>query len=164
MITKVFVTSDLTATISCPNCGKSKKQDVSKFIKDDAQVSLKCKCKCNHAFSLILDRRRSIRKDKFFDGNIIGLNIKGYILRESSKSKIMVKNLSMHGIRITTQEKIPLEEGEKIEIEFQLDDPKKSKILREIIVKRILSPVDIVCEFSSNDHYGYLYKYFQSHF
>jgi len=164
MITKVFVTSDLTATISCPNCGKSKTQDVSKFIKDDAQVNLKCNCKCNHAFPLILDRRRSIRKDKLFDGKIIGLNIKGYILRESSKSKIMVKNLSMHGIRITTQEKIPLEEGEKIEIEFQLDDPKKSKILREIIVKRILSPVDIVCEFSSNDHYGYLYKYFQSHF
>ncbi len=164
MITKVFVTSELTATISCPNCGKSKIQDVSKFIKNAAQVNLKCKCKCSHAFSVILDRRRSTRKDKYFDGKIIGLNIQGYILRESLKSKIMVNNLSMHGIRITIQEKIPLKEGEKLEIEFQLDDPKKPKILREIIVKRILSPVDIVCEFSSNDHYGYLYKYFQSHF
>lgn len=62
------------------------------------------------------------------------------------------------------QEEIPLEKGETIEIEFELDDPKQSKISREMIVKEIISPVDIGCEFTTNDHYGYLYKYFQSHF
>lgn len=71
MAIKVFVTSNLTARFFCPECGKSKQKDVSKFMGPEAQVKLKYKCDCRHSFSVILERRRSIRKK---------VNLKGYII------------------------------------------------------------------------------------
>ena len=161
---EVFVASNLMATFYCPNCDKYRQMDVSKFLESEKQVKLKCKCSCKHIFVAILERRRSIRKEKFFHGHMVEIHIKDYETRKSIKSKIIVKNISMDGIRIKTLEKIPLKEEEIIEIEFKLNDPKRSKILRKVRIKKIISPVDIGCEFLSNDHYGYLGKYFLSHF
>ena len=161
---RVLVTSNLMATFSCPNCNKSRQQDISKFIEHETQVKLKCKCSCQHTFSVILERRRSVRKEKFFHGHMVEVHTKGYVPQKSIKSKILIKNLSMHGIRIKTLEKIPLKKAEIIKIEFKLNDPKRSTILREVRIKKMVSSIDIGCEFISNDHYGYLNKYFLFHF
>jgi len=150
------------ATFSCPCCGKSKQMDVSKFLESEKQVKLKCKCSCKHIFSAILERRRSFRKEKFFHGHMVKTQRKDYVTRKLIKSKIIVKNISIDGIRIKTLEKIPLKKEEIIEIEFKLNDPKTPKILRKVRMKNFLSPVDIGCEFLSNDHYGYLGEYFAS--
>jgi hypothetical protein len=159
---KAFVNSNLMATFSCPCCDKSRQMDVSKFLESEKQVKLKCKCSCKHIFSAILERRRSFRKEKFFHGHMVKTQRKDYVSRELIKSKIIVKNISIDGIRIKTLEKIPLKKEEIIEIEFKLNDPKIPKISREVRMKNFLSPVDIGCEFLSNDHYGYLGEYFAS--
>lgn len=114
--------------------------------------------------SYIKESRRSIRKETFFHGHVVETETKGYVTQTSKKSKIIVTNLSMHGIGIKILGKDPVKEGKKIEIEFKLDDSKKSKIVREVRIKRLISPVNIGCEFLSNEHYGYLDQYFSSHF
>ena len=58
MATKIFITSNLMATFTCPECNESKRKDMSKFIKHETQVRLKYKCDCQHSFSVILERRR----------------------------------------------------------------------------------------------------------
>lgn len=114
--------------------------------------------------SEILERRCSIRKEKFFHGHIIESYLQGYVTQKLIKSKIIVKDLSMHGVRIKILENIPLKEGKNIEIEFKIDDQKKSKIIREVRIKRLTSLGDMGCEFLSTDHYGFLEKYFVSYF
>jgi len=114
--------------------------------------------------SYIIESRRSIRKETFFHGNVVETQTKGYVTQTSRKSKIIVINLSMHGIRIKTLGKSSAKEGKKIEIEFKLDDSRKSKIVREVRIIQLISPVDIGCEFLSTEHYGYLNQYFLSHF
>jgi len=151
MTIKVFVTSDLMATFTCPECGKYEQKDISKFIGHETQVKLKYKCACQHSFSVILERRHSKRKR---------IQLKGYIIRGSKKHAITIEDLSKHGIRIKLLENIPLKEEERIEIEFILDDPNRSKISRNVRIKKIISPADIGCEFISFDHDGNLGKYF----
>jgi len=114
--------------------------------------------------SYIIESRRSIRKETFFHGHVVETQTKGYGTQKLKKSKIIVINLSMHGIRIKTLGKSPVKEGKKIEIEFKLDNSRKSKIVREVRIIQFISPVNIGCEFLSTEHYGYLNQYFLSHF
>jgi hypothetical protein len=151
MSIKVFITSDLMATFTCPECGKSKRKDISKFIGHETKVKLKYKCDCQHSFSVMLERRRSKRKI---------LRLKGHIILGLKKHAIIIEDLSKHGIKIKLLKNIPLKEENKIEVEFILDDPNKSKILKEVRIKKIISPAVIGCEFISYEHFGNLGKYF----
>jgi len=148
---KIFIASDLTANFTCPECGKSKEKDVSKFIKHKTQVKLKYRCSCQHSFSAILERRRSKRKK---------VQLSGSIIKDSTKHDIIIQDISKHGLRIKLKEHIRLKEEERIRIEFVLDDPNSSKISREVRMKKIIPPAGIKCDFISYDHHGNLGKYF----
>ncbi|MCP3874269.1 MAG: PilZ domain-containing protein [Desulfobacteraceae bacterium] len=151
MTLKVFITSNLMATFTCPECGKSKREDVSKFIGHETQVKLKYKCDCQHSFSAILERRRSKRKR---------VRLKGHIVLGLKKYAITIDDISKHGVRIKLLEKFPLKEEKRIKIKFILDDPNNSIISKEVRIKNIISPAIIGCEFVSYDHLGNLGKYF----
>ncbi len=148
---KVYVSSNFMITFICPECGASKSKDVSRFIKHETQVKLKYKCTCQHSFSLILERRRAIRKKVRLIGNIH---------YNSEKYPMTIEDLSKHGVKIKLLKNISLKEEEKIEIDFILDDPKNSKVSRQVRIKTIIPPVEIGCEFISHDHQDNLGKYF----
>jgi len=139
------------ANFICPECGKSKQKDVSKFIGHETQVKLKYKCDCQHSFFVILERRRSKRKK---------VQLNGHIIQGSKKYAITIEDLSKQGVRIKMVGDFHFKEEERIEIEFILDDPISSKISKEVRIKKIISPEDIGCEFISFDHDGNLGKYF----
>jgi hypothetical protein len=151
MTIKIFINSNLTANFICPECGKSELKDVSKFIGHKTTVKLKYKCKCKHSFSVILERRRSIRKE---------VNLKGEILYNSGKYAITIEDISKHGLKIKLSEILPFTKEGNINIRFILDDPNKSNIQTEVKIKKIISPVNIGCEFLSFQHHGNLGKYF----
>ena len=162
--TKILVTSGLTADLSCPSCGKSKSKDVSKFINHASQVKLKYKCACQHIQPIQLERRRSVRKERFFSGHLVDVYQKGYHSEKIFKSQIIIKDLSLHGIRLKILERIPLQEKNKIDIEFRLDDRDRSQIIRKVKIQKIITPLEMGCEFTSDQHYGHLEKYFVNHF
>lgn len=81
MTIKVFVTSNHIATFPCPKCGNSYQKDVSKFIGHETQVRLKYKCKCQNSFSVLLERRRAIRKE---------VNFKGFLIEKKQKIPIKI--------------------------------------------------------------------------
>ena len=157
MVKRIFATSNSMATFSCSECGKTEQEDVSKFIKHEAQVKLKYKCSgCKHSSSVILERRLTIRKD---------VRLLGHIIQNSIRNAIMVEDLSKHGLRIKILQKtIVLEKNEMLQAEFILDDPKKSKVSKRIKVIKINSPTDISCEFYNKDHQGSFGKYFLFYF
>lgn len=151
MAVKIFVTSKLTALFSCPECGHSDSKDVSKFIGHKTRVRLKYKCRCKHAFSVDLERRRSKRK---------GVHLEGSIISESKKYAMVVENISKHGLKIILSKRSGFEIGETVDIEFFLDDTHHSKIKRQVRIKKMISDTVFGCEFLSTDHFGELGKYF----
>ena len=144
---KLFVPSNLIATFSCPHCENSRQQDVSKFFEDKAVLRLRCKCSCQNRFMVILERRRSIRKAVHLEGYLKRINLKSYIIQKLIKYSVKVENLSKHGFRIKLLKKVPLKEGEKVKIEFNLDNSDRSRVSRTARVIKMVSPVDICCEF-----------------
>ena len=151
-IEKNFVTSEFKTTLVCPKCKKSKKTDVSSFMLRDTEIRLKCKCKCEQQFKVTLERRRSARKDVLFPG---------WLKHKEKKYQIRIKNISKHGMKIFLWEKTPLTLEERIGIEFNTDyNPLTSLVNKDVKVKKMISPTEVVCEFLSFDHIGNLGKYF----
>lgn len=155
MTIRTFINSNFMAVFTCPECGKSKQKDVSKLIKHKAQVKLKVKCDCRHSFSVILERRRSKRKN---------VRLKGRMTVGSRKLAITVVDISKHGLKLLMQGNIPLKERDIIEVEFSLDDPNGSIVLRQVRVKEVIPPNVIKCEFISYEHHGSLGKYFMFYY
>ena len=151
MTQKIFVNSDLHAVIQCPECGQSYKKDVSKFIGHKTQVRLKYTCKCKHSFPVMLERRHFIRKQ---------VNLKGFVIDKSNKIPLTVVDISQQGLQFKIAYNVSYKVGDIFHIEFTLDDQTHSKISREVEVKRFPPPVKFGCEFTTQDHYDNLGKYF----
>ncbi len=154
-IEKKFVTSELTVSLTCPKCKKTRQADVSHLMAHQTKVLLKCKCKCKNEFQVQLERRRSIRKE---------LALPGKINYHGKSYKIRINNLSRHGLNFELLEKLTLEPDEIISVQFEADDPMQSSIRRDVRVKNLIAPEIIGCEFLSFEHYDSLGKYFLFHF
>ena len=155
MVKKIFITEDLHASISCDECGKIYKKDVSTFIGHKHSVKLRYTCKCGHSASVILERRRYIRKPREF---------KGFIVSGKNKDSIMVNDLSRYGLKLSMDHAHELSIGDILCLEFFLDDPSKSRVTTHACVKRVISPTSAGCEFIADEHYDNLGKYFLFHF
>lgn len=154
-IVKNFVSSGMKTTLTCPKCQKSKHVDVSRFLLEKKEVKLKCRCLCGYQFLTVLERRRSFRKDVSFPG---------WIIQRGEKLQVQIEDLSKHGMKVHLSEKTPLLTGEKIGIQFNMDDPMGSNVARDVRVMKMISPTDIGCEFLTFDHSGSLGKYFLFYF
>ena len=148
---KIFITSSMKAILSCPVCERSREVDVSDFMSREKQVALKCKCKCGSRFDTILERRRSVRKP---------LSVTGRIRHGKLTDDILVKDISRHGMQLKLLGTTVLKTGERIGVEFRLDDPLQSIINRDLRVRKVIPPDQVGCEFLSFDHHGNLGKYF----
>jgi len=155
MAQKVFITRSGNASFSCPECGKIKQLDVSRYNTVDKEVKLKYTCTCKHIFSVILERRKHIRKN---------VGLPGVLISGNKKYPINVIDISRNGLKIRTNGLLELRCEDKIMLEFALDDPDGSKISKEVIIKKI-NQTNIGVEFLSHDHYdkfgAYLLFYFK---
>ncbi|MCP3875319.1 MAG: PilZ domain-containing protein [Desulfobacteraceae bacterium] len=150
MAEKIFVTSNLTASIACPKCGEIEQKDVSDFYGSETLLELIYTCCCGHSFSVMLERRRASRRD---------VQLKGHLMKNYEKFPVLVENISNHGVRVKMLKTSALEDGQEIKIEFTLDDSEKSIIVKTARIKIFLSPTDIGCEFIHQDHHGSLENY-----
>ncbi len=154
-IPKIFINSDLMAVIPCEKCGKSYQKDVSKFIDHETQVKLKYKCKCQNTFSVLLERRQCIRK---------GVKLTGSLIVKQEKFTITVVDISKYGVKLETGKKLPLDVNDIIQINFTLDDSNRSKVSKDVRVKRLIAPTSVGCEFLAKEHFDNLGKYFLFYF
>ena len=155
MVKKIFVNSDLYASIPCPECGKSHRMDVSTFIGHKKEVRLKYTCKCGHQMPVLLERRRFIRKEKKF---------RGYLVVGNNRTHLVVTDLSKYGVQVKLLGNHYYKKDDVLNIEFTLDDPGRSKVTSQVRVKRIMPSGTLGCEFIGEDHYDDLGKYLLFHF
>ncbi|MBE9531117.1 MAG: PilZ domain-containing protein [Proteobacteria bacterium] len=122
----VYVDDTNQATIICPGCGFTKKIDVTKFR--NTQTSVKVKCKCNEIFRLTIEFRKHYRKKVKLTGEYI-------IQKNGKKGEIIIRDLSMGGIRFETLIVHQISIDDTLEVKFKLDNPLRSEICKIIRVK-----------------------------
>jgi len=153
MIQKIFITKDGRASVTCPKCYKTKLLDVSKYNYLKKEVKLKCRCACKHVFPVILERRKHIRKPVSLDGSVKLGNI---------THPIKVVDITRSGLQFNTRQVLDFTLQSHIVINFTLNDAGRSKVSREVIIKKI-NKAEIGVEFLSQDHYDKLGPYLMFH-
>jgi hypothetical protein len=137
---KVFVDEDFDGIVTCPQCEKRKRANFSAFRGSRSRM-LKVKCTCESYFQISIDFRRSYRKKTDFAGVYTTLSYK------KDKGEMHILNLSANGIGFTTTHASVLSVGDKIRMQFTLDDQKQSHIEKEGVVKNVNGNY-VGCEFT----------------
>ena len=122
---KVYVDDTRQATIICPKCGFEKTVDVTEF--KDSQKKLKAKCKCGETYRFIIEFRTKYRKNVRLAGE--------YIANEKEeKGEIIVRELSLTGIRFESLKPHQMSPGDILEVKFRLDNPLRKEIRKLVKV------------------------------
>ncbi len=143
---KVFVNDDNKATLACPDCERSRTIDAAPFIYMSRVVRIKIKCPCGFHYPAQLERRRHFRKVVHFQGTY--RQAIGH--RHVGRGNMAVLDLSRTGVKMRLDGSKALRVGDRLVVEFQLDDSKGSKIRQESVVRRI-DGKELGAEFTPTD-------------
>lgn len=149
---KVFITDDNTATFSCPKCKRHKTTDVTKYKNIEKAVRVKIKCPCGHAYDVILERRKYIRKNLNLPGKFIHL-------KNDEAGGMTVTDISRNGLRLKLKFPYTFEPGDKLILDFTLDDKQKSFVANKEVIVRSVKGLSVGAEFSLTEHYDSLGPY-----
>ncbi|MFZ5564331.1 MAG: PilZ domain-containing protein [Thermodesulfobacteriota bacterium] len=152
-VQKVFMNKDNKANFTCPVCSKARLMDVSQYKDIDKAVKVKAKCPCGHVYSVLLERRRHVRKAVSLIGSYTadekGMDIKG---------RMTVVDISRTGLRFKMHMQHYFEENDQLSIEFHLDDQEQTLVKRKVIVRSIHG-LYVGVRFASDQHYDKLGTY-----
>jgi hypothetical protein len=116
---KVYVDENNQARIICPKCGFEKNVDATKFRNTKNMV--KGECKCKETFQFALEYRKHYRKNVRLPGEYI-------IQKNRKKGEIIIRELSLTGIRFESLKPNQISKNDILEVEFKLDNPQRSEI------------------------------------
>lgn len=141
---RAFVRADGNATIVCPGCGTVKIVPVGQY--KERQHRLQVRCSCSHIFKINLDFRQCFRKPTNLSG-IYGLHPPAV-----GGGVVQVLNLSLSGLcfEVSGVHKITI--GDKGRIDFTLDNRKKTRLVREFVVRSITGKM-IGCQFKKEQQF-----------
>ena len=148
MTERIFLVDGRMATFTCPECKKTKTSDVSKYSKSNKDVKLKVNCSCGHSFPVLLERRSFYRKkSKDLPGTYNHINPE----KQLKKGKIAVIDISRGGLRFKVNAPPSFSVGNKVSLEFRLDDKNNTNIKKDVIIKNISENNVVGSEFYSLD-------------
>ncbi len=140
-IKKLFVGPDGKVNYTCPQCGRTKAFDVSKYFNIDKEIRLKSKCSCGYQDRILVERRESFRKNTRMSG--VYLHEKKTDVKEIAatgmfrKRSIDVINLSSTGLRFRIMDRHYLKVGDIGIAEFVLNDKHRSLISQKVEIKNV---------------------------
>ncbi|MDI6795876.1 MAG: PilZ domain-containing protein [Desulfatibacillaceae bacterium] len=126
-IVKAYVNPDFTALLVCPHCGMSRSTNVEKYAEN--KDPLRVKCRCAVIYGVNLEFRRQYRKKTNLPGRYTIMGPPNRI------GPMIVVNVSMGGIGFVTKGINPLKVGDKVEVDFKLDDVNQSQVKRNAVVR-----------------------------
>jgi hypothetical protein len=126
---KTVYAHDHKAVIVCEHCGNTKEINTSPYEK--LKKPLRIKCGCGFRFLIALETRKYYRKPTRLDGEYVKVDA------ESVADRIIVRNLSRTGVGFETVGSHALQLGDLLWLRFTLDDRKRTKIRKKVVVKNI---------------------------
>ncbi len=139
---KIHVRENNSATLVCPYCRTVKHFDAERYRNQRHIFSVRCRC--NQVFSILLDFRRHYRKQTSLHGTY-------QILSEGGVGGgiIHIHNLSRSGLGFTISGLHAMQQGQVVEVDFQLSDKNKTVLKKQAIVRSVRQN-SIGCEFISS--------------
>ena len=141
---KTYVCQDNTATIICPSCNKAKTVRIKGKLQK--KHSVKARCGCGALFMVQLDFRRHYRKEVDLVGHYVVTDPP-----DGGSGTVRITNLSYEGIGFNLPRTHQLQPGQKLEIEFRLDDKKHTLLKKEAVV-RLVEDGYIGCQFINQEY------------
>jgi hypothetical protein len=151
---RVFLNDRGEGTFICPVCNKGVIRDLNQFAETSSVVRLKCKCNCGNVYRVLVERRRHFRKPVKLVGRFVFEASQG----RPVKGLIKVHDISQSGIRFSVNNIPDFKVGDRLTVEFTLDDEDHSQIREIGTVQRIQTNM-VGLAFKSTDHYGKLGQY-----
>ena len=145
MVDKVSMDNENSAVIRCPECKKSWKKDLSQVKDRPNNIRINCNCPCGCTFQVLLeaqaqpqqaadsspdDKRRHKRKVAVLTGGFMHD-------RSKRRGVIYIKNISRSGVGFELSSDQFMHVGDRLSLKFNLDDPDRSFLYKEVIVKKI---------------------------
>lgn len=130
---KVYITSDQMITFTCPECKRARTVSITDFKNLESAEKVRVKCSCGHAYLVNIEKRRQYRLETNFPGTFT-IEDDG---KEVDKGPMTVVDLSRTGLKIKTNDEGRFNEGDLLKIEFRLDDPNRSLIQKEVVIRKI---------------------------
>ena len=121
----VYVDDTNQATIICPKCGFTKNIDATNF--KNTQKKRKVKCRCGEIFQITIEFRKHYRKNVRLPGEYI-------IQRKGEKGEIIIREVSLGGIRFESLRPHQISPNDTLEVKFKLDNPLRSEIRKKVRV------------------------------
>jgi hypothetical protein len=134
MVEKVYIASNNTATFVCPNCENTTTVDVTKYLKMEKKVRVNIRCRCGHGFVSELEKRKKYRKQANLPGTYTYTGPNG----RTDKGIMSVKDISSTGLKLRLNVRRNFEIGEKLVVEFNLDDRRRTPIEKKVLVKNVV--------------------------
>jgi len=154
MVQKIY-TFDNKASFACPKCKKSKTVNIKKYQKTKQRVKVNCKCPCGHSFEALLERRNYRRKETTLPG-IFSRTVGATGIE---RGNIVIMDLSRAGLKFKSHVKAEFRIGDRLCIDFHLNDREKSFIKKDAIIKNISLDSQIGTQFNSTDFFGKIGAY-----
>lgn len=127
---KVFVNNDNIATFECPKCEKKITMNFSSYMNINEILMMECRCRCGHSNTVVVERRKFRRRTVKIPGV--------YALRKGNiKGRMTVKDLSRGGLKFELESEKNMKVGDKLFVKFALDDPKKTLIKKDVLIRSI---------------------------
>jgi hypothetical protein len=136
---KVFVRPDNTVVLKCPHCEHQREVDVS-FFRGKRKLSIKC-CK---SFKVQIESRQMVRKHTRLLGTYIHDSHKN-----GKANNIVIHDITLNGVSFSCLD-FPYSPGDKLTIEFTLEDEYQTLIKKDIIIRNIRGNI-VGCEFVKNE-------------
>jgi len=131
---KVYIASNQMVTFTCPECQHPRVVSLSEHKELEKAVKVRVTCKrCGHKYPVTIERRRQYRKTVNLPGTYTHL-VNG---RLRGKGYMTVVDLSRTGLKIKLNDKGAFAIGDKLMIEFNLDDANHSLVKKEVVIKKI---------------------------
>jgi hypothetical protein len=127
-----YVTENNEAIVFCPDCGYAKVAILSPINISITENKAYCKykCKCGAVFSSRIEFRKIHRKKVRLGGTCRKL-------LNQKPVEILVNDISWDGVGFTCMSHHAIKVDDELEINFQLDDPRRSQISRAATVRWI---------------------------
>lgn len=142
----VFIASNNTATFRCPQCGKAKIADVSRYATTDKKITVNCTCVCGHQFRCRLEKRRQYRKGANLPGKFTRIGKDG----PEDTGLVNIVDISTTGLKLkmTVPRDFPI--GTVLRVAFHLDDRNRTPMEKRVIVRNV-SGLFVGASFHPND-------------
>jgi len=124
----IYTDDSNQVSITCPKCGVEQNIDTTKF--KDTQKKLDGKCRCGEPYQYSIEFRKSYRKDVRLPGEYIIPGIE-------EKGDMIVRDLSMIGIRFECLNPHHISKDDTVKVKFRLDDPNRSEIQKPVKIVRV---------------------------